>query len=43
MGKAHCWEDYRDEEGNGYSCMRINGHEGKHEFVKDKDIGVKFV
>lgn len=38
----HCWEDSRDAEGNGSTCMLLAGHVGPHKFTPDTEIGVSF-
>lgn len=37
-GRASCWEDMRDADGNGHTCLLDDGHEGPHWFTPDADI-----
>ena len=49
--EVHCWEDMAEEtgefDGNGpvtltYTCLRLQGHDGLHEFTLDSEIAIRF-
>jgi hypothetical protein len=41
--RAHCWEEGpRTADGVSTTCMKWDGHEGEHEFVRDDEILVRF-
>ena len=40
--EAHCWSSATDDEGRGYTCMLIDGHDGPHEFYANSEIKVQF-
>lgn len=44
VSPVHCWEGGPDvmPGGVGTTCMRWDGHLGKHEWTPDSDIGLRF-
>jgi hypothetical protein len=39
----HCFEPGpRDDDGVGTTCMKPDGHDGPHEFVRDNEIFLRF-